>query len=323
MRVHARLVEGETGFHRWANSYELALGKFFDVRNQIVSEVAGELAPALMRAEIERALNAPPESIDAWTRLQRANGYILFQRHRDGLTAAVAELNEALQLDPNYAMAYALLGAVHTWRSTWTQSEEASQERALALKFGERALRLEPQNASVLLNCGEVALYSEGNLDLAVELFEKAATRCPSDAQGLVMFANGLRVAGGDPQQSVQMIDQAIRISPRDPRSHRWFHYLGWCHWKLGDFEQMEAASRGSIELYSDAPAQWLELTCALGLQGRVEESRKAGAILKKLAPEMSANGFFETAKRFYGKRFPGEVEAEYRTLCAKLDDAI
>ncbi len=118
------------------------------------------------------------------------------------------------------------------------------------------------------------------------------------------------------------MIDQAIRISPRDPRSHRWLHYLGWCHWKLGDLERMEAASRSSIELYSDAPAQWLELTCALGLQGKREESRKAGAILKTLAPEMSANGFFETARRFYGKRFPGEVEAEYRTLCEKLADA-
>jgi TolB-like protein/DNA-binding SARP family transcriptional activator/Flp pilus assembly protein TadD len=323
MRVHARLIVGDTGLHHWANSYELPLGRLFDVRDQIVSEVAAELVPALMRAEIERALNAPPENFDAWTRLQRANGYILFQRHRDGLSAAVTELNEALQLDPNYAMAHALLGAVHTWRSTWSQSEEASQERALALKLGERALRLEPENSSVLLNCGEVALYSAGNLDSAVELFEKAATKCPSDAQGLVMFANGLRVAGGDPQQSLRMIDQATRISPRDPRSHRWLHYLGWCHWKLGDLEQMEAASRGSIELYSDAPAQWLELTCALGLQGKLEESRTAGTVLKKLAPEMSAKGFFETAKRFYGKRFPGEVEAEYRALCATLEDAL
>ncbi len=323
MRVHARLIEGDTGLHRWADSYELSLGRFFDVRNQIVSEVAGELAPALMRAEIERALNTPPENMDAWTRLQRANGFILFQRQRDGLAAAVAELNEALQLDPNYAMAHALLGAVHTWRSTWSQSEDASQARALALKCGEQALRLEPENSSVLLNCGEIALYSAGNLDSAVELFEKAAAKCPSDAQALVMFANGIRVAGGDPQQSVRMIDQAIRISPRDPRSHRWLHYLGWCHWKLGDLAQMEAASRGSIELYSDAPAQWLELTCALGLQGRLEESRKAGAILKQLAPAMTAKGFFETAERFYGRRFPGEVEAEYRTLCATLDEAI
>jgi hypothetical protein len=116
---------------------------------------------------------------------------------------------------------------------------------------------------------------------------------------------------------------QAMRISPRDPRSHRWFHYKGWCHWKLGELEKMEEAARNAIELYSDAPAQWVELTCALGLQGRTAEAKEAAKVLKKLSPAFVPGGFFEIARRFYGPRFTGSVQAEYRALCSTLERAL
>jgi len=109
---------------------------------------------------------------------------------------------------------------------------------------------------------------------------------------------------------------------PRDPRSHRWLHYSGWCYWKLGDLARMEEAARGAIELYSDSPAQWIELTCALGLQGKHAEARMAAQVLKKLSPVFAPDNFFEIARQFYGKRFTGAVKADYRALCSTLQRA-
>jgi TolB-like protein len=323
MRVHARLINGETGLHLWASSCEKQLGRFFDVRDEIVSEVARQLQPALMSAEIQAALAAPPGNLSAWSHLQRANGHVLFQRHREGLSDAIGELKAALKLDPHYAMAQALLSAVYTWRSTWTTSAQASQERSLAVSLAEVAHKSEPRNSFVLAHCGETALYASGDIDWALELFDQTVSASPGDAHGLAMLANARRFAGEDAEQSLSLIEDAKRISPRDPRSHRWMHYAGWCHWKLGDLKNMEAASREAVELYSDAPAQWLELTCALGLQNRIAESRETAAVLKQLAPHFVPQSFFALARRFYGKRFTSDIESDYRQLCATLEEAI
>jgi TolB-like protein/DNA-binding SARP family transcriptional activator len=323
-RVNARLIDGHTGFHVWANSYEAQLREVFAVRNRIVTAVAGQLQPALMAAEIGRALGAGPNNLDAWTRLQRANGHVLFKRSAQALSGAVAELKQALAIDPDYAMAQSLLAAVYTWRATWSASVRMARgERALALEYAARARKTDPRNSFVLINCADAAIYSAGDIDLALELLNDAVEQNPHDPQGLALLANANRVAGADPAGSLRMIEQARRISPRDPRSHRWLHYAGWCHWKLGELKKMEAAARNAIELYSDAPAQWIELTCALGLQDKAAEAKEAAKVIKKLSPGFTPDRFFEIARHFYGARFAGPVQADYRALCSTLQRAL
>jgi TolB-like protein/DNA-binding SARP family transcriptional activator len=323
VRVNARLIDGRSGLHLWANNYEERLGEFFAVRNRIVSAVASQLQPALMIADLDRALDAGPNNLDAWTRLQRANAYVLFNRRAQGLFSAITELKQALAIDPDYAMAQSLLAAVYTWRATWSTSTRIAGERALAMEYAALARKTDPKNSFVLVNCADTAIYSAGNIDLGLELLNQAVERSPFDPQGLALLANANRVAGADPADSLRMIGQAIRISPRDPRSHRWFHYAGWCHWKLGELEKMEAAARNAIELYSDAPAQWVELTCALGLQGKAAEAKVAAKTLKKLSPAFTPDRFFEIARQFYGARFAGPVKADYRSLCSTLQRAM
>jgi len=323
VRVNARLIDGRSGLHIWTNNYEEQLGEFFAVRNRIVLAVASQLQPALMMADLDRALDAGSNNLDAWTRLQRANAHVLFNRGAQGLFNAISELKQALAIDPDYAMAQSLLAAVYTWRATWSPSTRIAGERALAVEYAALARKTDPRNSFVLVNCADAAIYSEGNIDLGLELLNEAVERNPYDPQGLALLANANRVAGADPAESLRMIGRAIRISPRDPRSHRWFHYAGWCHWKLGELEKMEAAARSAIELYSDAPAQWVELTCALGLQGRGAEAKAAAKVLMKLSPAFTPDRFFEIARQFYGKRFAGPVKADYRALCSTLQRAM
>ena len=322
LRVHARLVDGPTGFHIWANSYEEQLRDFFAVRNRIVTAIASQLQPALSAAEIERALNAGPNNLDAWTRLQRAHAHVLFKRSAQGLASAITELTQALAIDPDYAMARSLLAAVYTWRAMWSASAQMARERTLAVEHAASARQIDPKNSFVLINCADTAVYSAGNIDLALELLNEAVEQNPYDPQGLALLANAKRVVGADPADSLRMMERAMRISPRDPRSHRWFHYAGWCHWKLGELDKMEEAARNAIELYSDAPAQWVELTCALGLQGKIAEAREAAKVLKKLSPVFTPDGFYEIARRFDGSRFAGPVQADYRALCSTLQRA-
>ncbi len=85
----------------------------------------------------------------------------------------------------------------------------------------------------------------------------------------------------------------------------------------------MEAAACSAIELYSDAPAQWIELTCALGLQGKTAEAKAAAKALMKLSPTFTPDRFFEIARQFYGTRVAGPVKADYKALCSTLHRAM
>jgi TolB-like protein len=323
LHINARLIDGDSGFHLWGNSYDALVAEFFAVRKWIVTAVAAQLQPALMAAEIDRAFDADPENLDAWARLQRANGYVLFNRSAGGLSRAINELKQALAIDPDYAMARSLLAAVHTWRATWSSSPHLSREHAFALEHAARAREIEPNNSFVLTNCAECAVYSAGDPLLARQLLERAVEQNPADPQALALLANARRVAGGDPAASLRLIAQAKRISPRDPRTHRWLHYAGWCYWVMGDLKHMEECARTAIQLYSDSPAQWVELTCALGLQGKSENARAAAKVLRKLSPDFTPDGFYEIAQRFYGKRFTGSVKASYAALRATLQRAM
>ncbi len=132
-----------------------------------------------MMADLDRALDAGPNNLDAWTRLQRANAYVLFNRSAQGLFSAIGELKQALAIDPDYAMAQSLLAAVYTWRATWSTSTRMAGERVLALEYAALARKTDPKNSFVLVNCADAAIYSAGNIDLALELLNDAVERRP------------------------------------------------------------------------------------------------------------------------------------------------
>lgn len=320
--ANVRLIDGRTGFHIWADSYDAELTDLFHIRRDIVSAIAGQIQPELMLSEINRATNMAPKNLDAWTLLQRANAHVLFMRDPKGLAVARRQLTQALAIAPDYAMARALLAAVHTWRALWSKSSRLHREHVLAVEHAAKAHVSDPNNSFVLTHCADTMIYSAGNIDLALDLLNSAVKNNPFDAHGYALLANANRVAGGNPRESLRAIAEARRISPRDPRTHRWLHYAGWCYWVLGELDQMEAAARSAIELYSDSPAQWIALTCALGLSGKIGAAKEAAKVLRQLSPTFTAEGFYDLARRFYGARFQS-VRRGYRQLHSVLNRAL
>jgi len=219
-------------------------------------------------------------------------------------------------------MAHALLAAVHTWRVLSMAYPDRDDDQRRACEHAEEATRIEPQNPFVLRHCAETALYA-GDIDGALAGLERAMTRGWREPHGLALLAHVRRYAGQDPQGCVALIAEAQRISPRDPRTYQWHHFANWCHFKLGRLDTMEAECRNSIALYSNHAWSWLALVCALGLQRRTKEARNAAAGLLEILPGFTPVSFFETAKRLYGSRFPGQVEAEYVELRDVLSDAM
>jgi tetratricopeptide (TPR) repeat protein len=137
------------------------------------------------------------------------------------------------------------------------------------------------------------------------------------------VLAHVRRSAGGDPHEGLDLLARAMRLSPRDPRTFIWHHFANWCYWRLGDYAAMEAECRRSIGLYGRYAMSWIALASALGLQGRIEESRAAGLELRALLPQFDPDEFFRTAEYFYARRFTGPVRQGYQDLRDVLHRAL
>ncbi|MDO9711919.1 BTAD domain-containing putative transcriptional regulator [Paracraurococcus lichenis] len=317
-RSNVRLIDGRSGLHIWADSVGAPVDEPFEMRDRLVGEIAARLQPRLLLSEVQRTLREPPPNPDAWTWLLRAQSALARSEAVPAVfDASEQALRQALAVQPDYAMAHAMLSLVHTWRavSEFGSAGGGMRRRWQARKAMARALALAPDNPFVLSACSEAALYSTGDIDRAAALLEGALRRDPNDANALALLGNVRRMAGDDPHAALTLIDQAMRLSPRDPRSAFWLLHAAWCHWKMGEYEAMEEAARQALALHRANAWAWVCLTCSLGLQGRQAEAREAALEVLALMPGFSTGRFYWTARFFYGRRFAGPVREGYRGL--------
>ena len=199
---------------------------------------------------------------------------------------------------------------------SWSRmSAQPLRDNWRARRHLREALKRDDGDASALAMCSETALIGAHDIDLALALAERAISREPDDAHTLALLGHVRRMVGGDPRASIALIERAQRLSPRDPRTFLWLLYAVWCHWKLGETDEMEALARRSIGLYTNIPWSWLGLAAALALQGRLDEAREAIEPVRTMMPSYTPSRFHWGARYVYGSRFRDHVERDYRAL--------
>jgi adenylate cyclase len=122
VRVSTRLSDAQQGTVLWSEQFEKQLKDIFDVQDAITLHVAGTLAANLTRLEQQRALAKRPENLDAYDLVLRGRAALLRLSRSDNREARRL-FEQALQLDPNYAAAYAWLGLAYRYMATlgWTE----------------------------------------------------------------------------------------------------------------------------------------------------------------------------------------------------------
>jgi TolB-like protein len=131
VRVNAELTEAATGRHVWSEAYDAELKDIFTVQDDIARRVVGAAAVKLTRFERERVLEKPTDNLAAYEYLLRGREF-LTHVSRDKNDEAAALFQRAIDLDPNYAAAYAALGGSHFEAvvSGWTEFRQKELEQA-------------------------------------------------------------------------------------------------------------------------------------------------------------------------------------------------
>ncbi|WP_051380682.1 adenylate/guanylate cyclase domain-containing protein [Bradyrhizobium sp. WSM1743] len=107
VRITGQLIDTATGAHLWANRFDGGLGDIFDLQDQVTESIVGAIAPAVERAEIERATRKATERLDAYDHYLRGLAKSYQDANQQACSEALHLFNSAIELDPYFATAYA------------------------------------------------------------------------------------------------------------------------------------------------------------------------------------------------------------------------
>ncbi len=232
--------------------------------------------------EQARFRQAPTDNLEAYDYFLRGvESHMHFTKEAN--TQARQMYERALELDPDYAGAYAYVGWTYfnEWVLQWSQDPQ-SLEQALAM--AQRAMVLDDSLPLAHRVLGEVFLWQK-HYDQAIAQEEQAITLDPNDADGYAHLAQTLTFAGR-PEEALKLLEKAMRLNPHYP-----FWYLfnfGHAYYLLGQYEEaITALKKALIHNPNYLPAHGF-LAIIYRELGQEEEARSEEAECRRLSPHAS-----------------------------------
>ena len=307
MRINAQLVEADTGNHLWAERYERQLEDVFAVQDEIALSIAGAIDPELAASESKRARAKAPENLDAWDYYQQGLWH-MYKFTVEGLAEAKTLLERAIDLDENFAAAYARLSYVHYQRTWYGPHESRDDSLRQALTCAKRAVTLDDKDALGHFALGRIYAL-QGRHDMAIAELESAIDLNPSFAQAHFGLAQALTCAD-KMHEALPGFEEAIRLSPHDPHMWTFLHLKGMAYYKLGQLEDAERSVRKSIRQPNVTYRPFATLVSILGHENRPSEAATVMRELLEKKPEYSCS-YAQDDSLFAGHPYLGEKFVE------------
>jgi TolB-like protein/class 3 adenylate cyclase len=285
VRITGQLVDAATGAHLWSERFDGGLGDIFDLQDQVTESVVGAIAPALEKAEIERARRKPTESLDAHALYLRGLARLYQFGNRQANGEALRLFNSAIELDPDFASAYARAAFCYVSAKANGWIAVTPSEIAEATRLAQRAVELGKDDAIALAVSGWALAFIVRDLEVGAGLVDRALVLNSNSAEAW-SFGGWVKNWLGEPEAAIERFARAMRLSPLDP-SLRTPSGTAHAHFFLGRYD--EAASWAAMALQDNPDYQpGLRIAAASNaMAGRPEQAHKAVARLRLLNPTL------------------------------------
>ena len=315
VRVTGQLIHGKHGGHIWADRYDRDLTDIFAIQDEITHAIVEQLKVKLMPQEKKNIAEAPTDNVEAYTYYLRGRQFIQ-RASKSNYQLARRMFAKAVELDPSYARAYAGIADCDSFLSLHYHFEvsiesilatsdkalalddrvaEAHASRGLALALGkhygdesiqefEKAIALDPNSFEAHYFYGR-ACVTQGKLERAAVLFEKAAENKPDDYQAFAMLNHVYRSLGrqrDSDDAARKCVERAKNELSAHPENARAAYLGGIALASVGEKDQArEWASRALLIDPDDVLTQY-NVACIHSLLGDVEQ---AFDLLERLIP--------------------------------------
>ena len=285
VRITGQLVDTATGAHLWADRFDGGLGDIFDLQDQVTESVVGAIAPAVEKAEIERAKRKPTESLDAYALYLRGLAMSYQYASRQANDEALRLFNSAIELDPDFASAYGRAALCYLYAKSEGWISVTANEIAEVTRLAQRAVELGKDDAVALAAGGWALVYVVRDLG-AAGLIDRALVLNSNLAEAW-FYGGWVKTFLGEPEAAIERFARAMRLSPLDPRVTAMRSGTAFAHFLLGRYD--EAASWAAMALQDNPDYQpGLRIVAASNaMAGRPEQAHQAVARLRQLNPAL------------------------------------
>ena len=298
VRITGQLVDTATGAHLWAERFDGGLGDIFDLQDQVTESVVGAIAPAVEKAEIERARRKPTESLDAYALYLRGLAKFYQLGNRQANEEALRLFNSAIALDPDFASAYGRATSCYGIAKMNGWISDTANEIAEVKRLAQRAVELGKDDAMALAASGYALAFVVRDLDVGAALIDRALVLNSNLAEA--WFVGGwAKIWLGEPEAAIERFARAMRLNPVDPRVSGMRSGTAFAHLLLGRYD--EAASWAVMALQDSPDFQpGLRIAAASNaMAGRPEQAHKAMARLRQLNPALRISNLKEVLPPF------------------------
>jgi TolB-like protein/cytochrome c-type biogenesis protein CcmH/NrfG len=279
MRISVQLVNVADGYHLWSETYDRTFDDIFAVQDDIAQSVVQELRARLLggatdadasqevTAQIATAAKGRATDPEAHRLFLQAR-YLAQRSNRDDTVEAIGYLKQALERDPEFALAWTELGSAysaeagHGWVPVVQGYERAREAVA-------HALALEPDLAEAHAQRGWIQVNADWDWPGAEASFRRALELAPGNAR-VVNTAGALAMTKGRLEEALGLYRQALEQDPLRPAAHS---NLANTLRLVGRFAEAEAAFRKALELAPQRTGLHGNLSLTLLAQGRGAEA--------------------------------------------------
>ena len=284
LRITGQLIEASSDAHLWAEKFDGALEDVFELQDAVTERVVGAIETSVNQAEINRSRAKPTSNLDAYDYYLRAlQQFTLYTRA--GSDAAIENAQKAISLDPDFALAKALLSS--TYMSRRIRGWGTTGDAAKALAVAREAIAQDSNNPSVLRWAG-LTLGFWGDHDRSIAVLEKAARLNVNGSQVLLSLGWVKVYACTDTERAIAHFERAMRLSPRDPEMASMLTGISFAHLISGHFEKALSFAQQSIDEGPQFTSGHRAKITALIFLNREQEARTATEMLLTIDPQFS-----------------------------------
>jgi len=305
LRVTAQLVDTSDGYHLWSERYDRELEDVFAIQDEIAENIVSVLRVMLSDEEKRAIAKVPTVDVEAYDYYLRGRQYF-HQTRKKSLQYAREMFARAIEVDPNFALAYAGIAdcssLLHMYYPSQevtlgqadsasqkaleldTESAEAHAARGFALwqmkrgdeaeKEFEKAIELDPRQFEAHYFYARQS-FAQGDLDKAARLFERAS-KVRDDYQAAFFAAQSLAAMAREDEaraayrRALQIVRDHLELNPDDPRAAT-MRAVSLC--RLGQLEEgLEWAERAVAIDPDDAGVRY-NVACLYSLEGQVDKA--------------------------------------------------
>ena len=271
IRVNVQLIDAVKDSHEWAQTFDrqFTASNVFHIQSEIVESIAAQLEATITPSETRQVALTPTEDLSAYTAYLKGKR-LAESESVESLTEAVSFFNQAIEFDPEFALAHvALADAYLTLSANFLAGMQASESTALAEPLLMRALTIEPNLGEAYASLG-LLRQLQNNVVAAEEAYREAMKLRPNYSRVFRLLGR-LELRQGNRQEGFNLLQKALEIDPYSvPVNFDIARYYD----AAGDFDTALARYRRIIEVEPDYAFAYVYIAAIYYLvNGQADES--------------------------------------------------